>query len=87
MDKEREKHLTPFLSIAGLLEKTGEVASTVKNLEGFKPLEKIETKETLAASLSEVLYTVFVLAEYYGINLEESFMQAMNDYMLKFGKL
>jgi len=30
------------------------------------------------------LYIIFVLAEHYGIELEDSFLQTVNDYMLKF---
>jgi NTP pyrophosphatase (non-canonical NTP hydrolase) len=33
----------------------------------------------LAAELSDVLFMVFVLAEHYGIEREESFMQTTND--------
>jgi len=69
-----------------LLEEAGEVAAVVKGLEGFKPREKPKTKEMLATELSDMLYIIFVLAEHYGINLEESFIQTVNDYMLRFMK-
>jgi NTP pyrophosphatase (non-canonical NTP hydrolase) len=36
----------------------------------------------LAAELSDLMYTVFVLAEHYGIELEESFMQNMDDKII-----
>ena len=67
-----------------LLEEAGEVASAIKGLEGFKPPEKPKTKEMLATELSDVLYIVFVLAEHYGINLEETFPETVNDYVLRF---
>jgi len=70
--------------VADLLEEAGEVASVVKGLEGFKPSEKLKTKEMLATELSDLLYIVFVLAEQYGIELEESFLQTVNDYILRF---
>lgn len=38
----------------------------------------------LATELSDLLYMIFVLAEHYGIELEESFLQTVNDYMLRF---
>jgi len=66
------------------LEEAGEVAAVVKGLEGFKPSEKHKTKEMLATELSDLLYITFVLAEHYGINLEETFLQTVNDYMLRF---
>ena len=70
--------------VTDLLEEAGEVASVVKGLEGFKPSEKLETKEMLATELSDLLYIIFVLAEQYGIQLEESFLQTVNDYILRF---
>jgi len=72
--------------VTDLLEEGGEVASVVKGLEGFKPPEKPKTKDMLATELSDLLYMIFVLAEHYGIDLEESFLQTVNDYMLRFIK-
>jgi NTP pyrophosphatase (non-canonical NTP hydrolase) len=70
--------------VTDLLEEAGEVASVVKGLEGFKPPEKPKSKEMLATELSDLLYIIFVLAEQYGIELEESFLQTVNDYILRF---
>ena len=72
--------------VTDLMEEAGEVASVVKGLEGFKPPEKLKTKEMLATELSDLLYMIFVLAEHYGIDLEESFLQTVNEYMLRFIK-
>ena len=72
------------MMVTDLLEEAGEVAAVVKGLEGFKPPEKPKTKEMLATELSDLLYMTFVLAEHYGINLEETFLQTVNDYMLRF---
>jgi len=82
LDPERGKAWMPFVMVTDLLEEAGEVASAVKGLEGFKPPEKPKTKEMLATELSDMLYIIFVLAEHYGINLEESFLQTMNDYII-----
>jgi NTP pyrophosphatase (non-canonical NTP hydrolase) len=70
--------------VTDLLEEAGEVASAVKGLEGFKPPDKPKTKEMLATELSDLLYMIFVLAQNYGIELEESFLQTVNDYLLRF---
>jgi len=86
LDPERGKGWTPFVMVTDLLEEAGEVAAVVKGLEGFKPPEKAKSKEMLATELSDVLYITFVLAEHYGIELEESFLQTMNDYILRFMK-
>ena len=84
LDPKRGKGWTPFVMVTDLLEEAGEVAAVVKGLEGFKPPEKPKTKEMLATELSDLLYIIFVLAEHYGINLEESFLQTVNDYILRF---
>jgi NTP pyrophosphatase (non-canonical NTP hydrolase) len=86
LDPERGRGWTPFVMTTDLLEEAGEVAAVVKGLEGFKPPEKPKTKDMLATELSDLLYTIFVLAEHYGIELEESFLQTVNDYMLRFIK-
>ena len=70
--------------VTDLLEEAGEVASTIKGLEGFKPPEKPKTKEMLATELSDLLYMIFVLAEHYSINLEETFLETVNGYILRF---
>ena len=84
LNSRRGKKWTPFVMVTDLLEEAGEVAAVVKGLEGFKPPEKPKTKEMLAMELSDLLYIIFVLAEHYGISLEETFLQTVNDYMLRF---
>jgi NTP pyrophosphatase (non-canonical NTP hydrolase) len=84
IEPEKGKNWTPFVMVTNLLKEAGEVASIVEGLEGFKPPEKPKKRETLAAELSDLLYMTFVLAEHYGINLEESFLETVNNYILKF---
>lgn len=86
LDSVRGRGWTPFVMVADLLEEAGEVAAGVKGLEGFKLPEKPNTKEMLATELSDMLYIIFVLAEHYGISLEEAFLQTVNDYVLRFIK-
>jgi NTP pyrophosphatase (non-canonical NTP hydrolase) len=82
LDPEKGKGWTPFVMVTDLLEEAGEVASVVKGLEGFKPLDKPKTKEMMATELSDLLYIIFILAEQYGIELEEAFMQTVNDKII-----
>ncbi len=84
LDQQRGRNWTPFVMVTDLLEEAGEAAAVVKGLEGFKPPEKTKTKQMLATELSDLLYIIFVLAEHYEINLEESFLQTVNDYILRF---
>jgi NTP pyrophosphatase (non-canonical NTP hydrolase) len=82
LDPERGKGWTPFVMVTHLLEEAGEVATAVQGLEGLKP-EKPKMKEMLATELSDLLYMIFALAEHYGIELEEAFLQTVNDYVLR----
>ena len=82
LDPQRGKGWTPFVMVTDLLEEAGEVAATVKGLEGFKPPEKPKTKEMLATELSDLLYIIFVLAEQYDIELEDAFLQTVNDRII-----
>jgi len=70
--------------VTDLLEEAGKIAGAVKETEGLKPSEKPKTKETLATELSNLLYMAFVLAEHHGINLEESFLETVNNHILRF---
>jgi len=82
LDPERGKSWTPFVIVTDLLEEAGEAAAVIKRLEGFKPPGKPKTKEMLATGLSDLLYTIFVLAENYSIELEEVFMLTVNDRLI-----
>ena len=83
LDVARGKGWNPFVIVTDILEEAGEVAGTVKGLEGFKPPDKQKTKEMLARELADLLYGIFVLAEHYGIELEEVFLETVNDYVLR----
>jgi len=84
LDVIRGKGWNPFVIVTDILEEAGEVASIVKGLEGYKPPEKPKTKEMLVTELSDLLYGMFVLAEHYNLNLEESFVKTVKGYRQRF---
>ena len=84
LDQKRSRGWDPFVIATDMLEEAGEVASVVKGLEGFKPPDKPKTKEMLAQELTDLLYAIFVLAEHYGVNLEETYLEHVNNYLLRF---
>ena len=84
LDPERGKGWTPFVMMTDLLEEAGETAAAIKGLEGFKPAEKPKTKEMLATELSDMLYMIFVIAQHYDIELEDAFLETVNNYVLRF---
>lgn len=84
LDVPRRKPWDPLVAITDLLEESGGAASVIKGLEGYKTPNKPETKEMLAQELSNMLYHIFILAEHYGLNLEETFLEHVNEYLLRF---
>jgi NTP pyrophosphatase (non-canonical NTP hydrolase) len=82
LNPKRDKGQTPFMMATDLLKGAGEVATAIKGLEGFELPEKPKMKEMLGTELSDLLYAIFVLAENYGIELEESFLETVNNRVI-----
>lgn len=78
-----DKSPDPFALMTDLLQEAGEVAAAVKGLVSPSPGEKEKGKAMLAKELDDLLYCVFVLAEHYGLDLEESFLEHVNDNLLR----
>ena len=76
-----EKRSASFGSGSDLVKKASEIAQKIKTLENAGTPEG---KEELGKLLSELLFAMFVLAERYGVSLEESFMQAVDELILGF---
>jgi len=83
LDAGGPKRWNPLVIVTDLLGEAGGVSAVVKGLEGYGSSEKSQTKEMLAKELNDVLYSVFVLAEHYGLNLEQTFLEHVNDLLLK----
>jgi hypothetical protein len=58
-----------------LLKKAEEIARRIQNPD-------VSGKDNLARLLSELLYLMFVLAEQHGVNLEEEFLQSIDELIL-----
>jgi len=84
LDPERGKTWTPLVTASDLLRESGKIAEVIKSFENSGTAKKPECKKTLSTELSNLLIIVFVLSEHYGIELEESFLETANDYILKF---
>jgi len=79
---DKGKEWTPLVTVADLIEDSGKIASLIKASEETESSDKEGEKEELATVLSNVLYTVFVLAENHGVNIEEAFLHVMNDRVI-----
>lgn len=82
LGSEETPRRNPPAAVTHLLEGAGRVSAIVKSLEGSEPSEKVRPEEKLAKELNNMLYSVFVLAEHYGVNLEETFLEHVNDLLL-----
>ena len=65
-----------------LVKKADEIAQTMNNWETSEDRTAITID--LQKQLSELLFATFVLAEKHGINLEEAFLQNIDEFILGF---
>jgi hypothetical protein len=63
---------TPSKTEKNLAEKAKEIAEKIQGMD----------KETASKLLSELLYFTFILAEQQGVELEESFLQTIDELIL-----
>ena len=61
-----------------MAKKAGEIAEKIGTPSSISG----PSKEELSKLLPELLYLAFVLAENYGVSLEELFMQTVDEYIL-----
>ena len=77
IEKKNGKDSDISMLSADLVKKAGEIAERIK----MTSCSNGSGKEELSKLLSELLFVAFVLAENYGVILEEKFMQTMDDYV------
>jgi phosphoribosyl-ATP pyrophosphohydrolase len=76
-----QKNSASFANADYLVKKSDEIAQKIKATEN---LDAIAKKEAIAKMLSELLFAAFVLAEQQGVNLEDSFLQTVDEMILGF---
>jgi len=76
-----QKNSRTYTTGENLVKKSEEIAQRIKAIQG---LDSTYKKEELAKLLSELLFGAFTLAEQEGVNLEESFLQAIDEMILGF---
>jgi NTP pyrophosphatase (non-canonical NTP hydrolase) len=67
----REEYIRGFVGDVGALVKL------TMGKDGLRDIKDVDQK--LAHELSDCLYSIFIIAEKYGINLEKSFMDTMDE--------
>lgn len=77
-----DKKITVIVgSSDALIKKTAEIAQKMKAAEA---IEGTREKQETGRLLSELLFTAFVLAEQNGVELEDSFLQSVDEMILGF---
>jgi hypothetical protein len=71
-----EKYSEGSVSIADLMKKAEEISKRIQDSESTI------NKEGLGVLFSELLYVIFLLAEQHGVNLEESFLQTIDEIIM-----
>lgn len=74
--KKKGKAWTNSQIMDGFVVDVGELMEIVMAKEGARDLENVDEK--LAHELSDCLWSIIVLADKYGVNLEESFTRTMD---------
>lgn len=79
--KKHGGYWKPLSMLSASMEELGEISREINNLEGFKPKkEKVEQKNQLDEELADLLFSVICIANYYNINLTESFHKVIAKY-------
>jgi NTP pyrophosphatase (non-canonical NTP hydrolase) len=71
------KEWTDAQVMQGFVGDVGDLMKLVMAKEGIREIENADQR--LAHELSDCLYSVFVLAERYGIDIEKEFISTMNE--------
>ena len=74
--EKAEQELPVSGSISDVISKTEAIMKKIKASQG------IDDKEVLGQMFSELFFLVFVIAEQNGVNLEESFMAAVDEIII-----
>jgi len=69
-----------FGSEIDLIKKTEEIAKKLK--EKQEP-SSFQSREELASMFSKLLFSIFVLSERHGVNLEDSFLRAVDELIME----
>lgn len=71
------KEWTSAQVMQGFVGDVGDLMKLVMAKEGIREIEDVDGK--MAHELADCLYSVFVLAERYGINIEQVFVKTMDE--------
>ena len=83
---EKNKLTWPAMALlADLVEEVGELAESIKSAEGFKPYKEIP-RENVAREVSDILFSLAVIANHYGVDMGAEFLKVLDGYRDRFLK-
>ena len=83
MKKYKKQRTNPQIA-QGFVGDVGDLMKIVMAKEGIRDIENVDEK--LAHELADCLYSVFVLANNYGVELEKSFLKTMDELEIRISK-
>jgi NTP pyrophosphatase (non-canonical NTP hydrolase) len=73
----------PPALLAAIIEELGETAREVMALEKIKPIKKDELLKGINDELGDLLYSIFCLANYYKVDLENALIKTIGKYEIR----
>ena len=67
--------------MAGFVGDVGDLSKIIMAKSGFRAMDDVDTK--LAHELSDCLWSVLTIANYYNIDLKTEFMKSMNELEIR----
>lgn len=73
----------PLSMICAIIEELGEVTKEINSLEGYKPKKTQEINLNLGEELSDLLFSIICLANFYKIDLGEGILKTIEKYKIR----
>ena len=78
-----EGYWPPLSMLASLMEEVGELARELNAILGIKRRKKGELEGNLGLEMADVFFSLICLANYYDIDLESEFKEAIKKYSVR----
>ena len=78
-----EGYWPPLAILANIMEEVGELAKEINSREKYKKKKQPEAKKDIGLELADILFSLMCMANYYSINLENKFKEAIQKYSIR----
>ncbi|KKN06965.1 hypothetical protein LCGC14_1071850 [marine sediment metagenome] len=73
----------PLSMICAIIEELGEVAKEINSLERYKPKKTKKSNSNLGEELSDLLFSIMCIANFYKIDLGEEIFKTIEKYTIR----